>query len=96
MNSKKTRDWYYIQLKGLRQMSQEESSSLNKCLKTAKVLRIDEKINEDSKIDFTKCIAYKACNKDPDWLDAVATTATELYTTTPFVYNFTPDEPYKN
>lgn len=95
MNGKKTRDWYYLQLKGLRKISQEESSFLNKCLKTAKVLRIDEEIKEYSKIDFTKCIAYKACHRDPDWLDAVATTRTELYTTTPYVYNFTPDDPYK-
>ena len=76
-------------------MTTDESSSLNKCFKTAKVMRLDGGIAENPKIDFTKCIAYKACDMDPDWLDAVATTATEFFTTTPFVYNLTPDDPYK-
>ena len=79
----------------MRKMSMDESSSLNKCLKRAKVMRLDEEITENSKIDFTKCTAYKACDRDPDWLDAVATTATVFYTTTPFVYNLTPDDPYR-
>ena len=51
-------------------------------------------MDDESVADFTKCIAYKACNKDPDWQDAIATTATDLYTTTPFRYDFTPDDPY--
>ena len=94
MNGKKTRDWYYLQLKGLNSLDQQDVQLLHKCLKTGKVFRIEEEISDASEADFTKCTAYKACNKEPDWLDAVATTTTEFYTTTPYGYDFTPDDPY--
>ena len=94
MNGKKTRDKYYLQLKGYQIEDEKNKTLLDKCLQTAKVLRINEEMVDESVADFTKCIAYKACNKYPDWQDAIATTATDLYTTTPFRYDFTPDDPY--
>ena len=96
-------------MQGLRdlEVDSDDLSKLNKCLKTANVFRINESdddlsssispTDELAKLDFTKCMAYKACKKTPDWMDLdPVTTTTAYYTTTPFVHPFDPDEPYKS
>ena len=70
MNGKKNRDFYYMQLQNVRDGFMEEDpvelKKYYKCLTSAKVYRVK---NDDTTIekDYTKCVAYKACKKDPHW-----------------------------
>ena len=70
MNNKKTKDFYYLQLQNVNEFyysdDEEQMKKYYKCLTSAKVYRVK---NDDTKIekDYTKCVAYKACKKEPNW-----------------------------
>ena len=75
MNGKEDKDYYYMQLLGLKNVEVDELETINKCITKAKVYWFED--NGEMK-DYTKCTHYSLCKKKIDWITVDSVSALSL------------------